>query len=80
MLTSEIQIDEYDLLCCDRNRYGGGVVCYIRNDLSHNVKSYFPSDIENIFFELLLPNTNKPIVVGTIYCPTNQTNYFNENF
>ena len=21
--TSEIQIDKYDLLCCDRNRYGG---------------------------------------------------------
>ena len=80
MLTLEIQIDEYDLLCCDRNRHGGGVVCHIRNDLSYNVKSYFPSDIENIFFELLLPNTNKPIVVGTIYCPTNQTNYFNENF
>ena len=36
---------------------------------------------ENIFFELLLPNT-KPIVVGTIYRPPNQTNFmeiFNEN-
>ena len=78
---SEIQIDEYDLLRCDRNRHGGGVACYIRNDLSYNVKSYFPKDIENIFFELLLPNT-KPIVVGTIYRPPNQTNFmeiFNEN-
>ena len=55
--TSEIQIDEYDLLRCDRNRHGGGVACYIRNDLSYNVKSYFPKDIENIFFEL--PNTMK---------------------
>ena len=54
VLTSEIQIDEYELLRCDRNRHGGGVACYIRND------------IENIFVELLLPNT-KPIVVGTIY-------------
>ena len=81
MPTSEIQIDEYDLLRCDRNRHGGGVACYIRNDLSYNVKSYFPKDIENIFFELLLPNT-KPIVVGTIYHPPNQTNFmeiFNEN-
>ena len=48
--TSEIQIDEYDLLRCDRNRHGGGVACYIRNDLSYNVKSHFPKDIENIFF------------------------------
>ena len=81
MLTSEIQIDEYDLFRCHRNRYGGGVACYIRNDLSYNVKSYFPKDIENIFFELLLPNT-KPIVVSTFYLLPNQTNFmeiFNEN-
>ena len=55
--TSEIEIDECDLLCLDRNRRGGGVACYIRNNLSYNVKSYIPKDIENIFFELLLPNT-----------------------
>ena len=81
VLTSEIQIDEYDFLRCDRNRHGGGVACYIRNDLSYNVQSYFSKDIENIFFELLLPNT-KPIVVGTIYRPLNQTSFmeiFNEN-
>ena len=81
VLTSEIQIDEYDLLCCDRNRHGGGVACYIRNGLSYNVKSYFPKDIENVFFGILLPNT-KPIVVGTIYRPPNQTNFieiFNES-
>ena len=47
--TSEIQIDEYDLLRCDRNRHGGGVACYIRNDLSYNVKSYFPKDRKHIF-------------------------------
>ena len=44
MSTSEIQIDEYDL-CCNRNRHGGGVACYIRNYLSYNVNSYFPKDI-----------------------------------
>ena len=70
--TSEVQPDEYNLLRCDRNRHGGGVLCYIRNDLSYNVKSYFPKDTENIFFELLLPNI-KPIVVATIYRPPNQT-------
>ena len=81
VLTSEIQIDEYDLLRCDKNRHGVGVACYIRNDLSYNVKSYFSKDTENIFFELLSPNT-KPIVVATIYHPPNQTNFieiFNEN-
>ena len=81
MLTSEIQADEYDLLCCDWNRHGGEVACCIGNDLSYNVKSYFLKGIENIFFELLLPNT-KPIVIGTVHRSLNQTNFkeiFNEN-
>ena len=49
MLTSEIQTNGYDLLRCDTNRQGGGVACYIKSELSYNVKSYFPKDIENIF-------------------------------
>ena len=40
VLTSEIQINEYDVLRYDRNRHGGRVACYIKNDLSYNVKSY----------------------------------------
>ena len=74
VLTSEIEINVYGLLCCDRNRHGGGAACYIRIHLSYNVKSDFPKDIENTFLELLLPNT-KPIVVATIYCPPNQANF-----
>ena len=74
MPTSKVQIHEYDLLRCDRNRHGDGIACYIRNDCSYKVKSYFPKDIENIFFELLLPNS-KTIVVGAIYRPPNETNF-----
>ena len=54
---SEILIDNYDLLRCDRNRNGGGVACYIRNDLSYMQKNLFPNDIENVFFEIHLPRT-----------------------
>ena len=74
VLPSEIHIDNYNTLRCDRNRHGGGVVCYMRNDLSCDAKSFFPSEIENIFFELLLPNT-KPIVVGIIYRPPSQSEF-----
>ena len=49
VVISEIQISEYDLLRCDRNRHGGGVACYIRNDLSYNVRSHFPKDIKIYF-------------------------------
>ena len=40
ILSSEIHIDSYNTLCCDRNRHWEGVVCYIRNDLSYDVKSF----------------------------------------
>ena len=81
VLEPEIQIDDYKILRCDRNRHGGGVACYIRNDLSYNIISVFPSEIESVFFEILLPNS-KPITVGTIYRPPNQSNFLevlNEN-
>ena len=81
VLEPEIEIDDYKILWCDRNRHGGGVACYIRNNLSYNIISVFPSEIESVFFEILLPNS-KPITVGTIYCPLNQSNFLevlNEN-
>ena len=49
VLSSKIQIENYGLIRSGRNRHGGGVACFIRNDLSHNTKSFLPSEIENIF-------------------------------
>ena len=66
ILDSEIQIDNYQILRCDRNRKGGEVACYVRNDLSYNEKDFFPEKIENLLFEILLPKT-KPITVRIIY-------------
>ena len=79
---SEILIDDYDLLRCDRNRNGGGVACYVRSDLSYTQKNLFPNDIENVFFAIHLLKS-KPITVGIVYRPPNQTNFIktlNENF
>ena len=53
VLEPEIEIDDHKILRCDRNRHRGGVACYIRNDLSYNIISVFPSEIESIFFEIL---------------------------
>ena len=82
MIAQEINIDNYKILRCDRNRHGRGVACYIRNNLSYNMRndlSYhiiyvFPCKIKNIFFEILLLNT-KPVIVGTIYRPSSQNNF-----
>ena len=46
ILDSEIQIDNYQIIRCDRNRKGGGVACYVRNDLSYIEKDFFREEIE----------------------------------
>ena len=81
VLEPETEIDDYKILRCDRSRHGGGVACHIRNDLSYNIISVSPSEIESVFFEILLPNS-KLITVGTICRPPNQSNFLevlNEN-
>ena len=52
VLSSQIQIENYDLICSDRSRHGGGVACFIRNYLSYNTKSFLASEIENIFIDI----------------------------
>ena len=75
VLEPETQIDDHKILRCDRNRHGGGVACYIRNYLSYNILPVFSREIKCVFFEILLPNS-KPITVGTIYHPPNESNFF----
>ena len=74
VLEQEISLDNYKILRCDRNRHRGGVACYVRNYLSYNILSVFPSEIESIFCEILLPNS-KPITLGTIYCVPNLSHF-----
>ena len=61
----------------DRNRHGGGVACYVRNDISFNVRSDFSDEIENIFFDMLLPKT-KPILVGILYRSPDQSKFLDK--
>ena len=72
--SSEIDIDNYNAFCCDWKRHDRRMVCYIRNDLSCDLKLFFPPEIENIFCELLLPKT-KSIVAGIIYRPPCQSDF-----
>ena len=79
---SDIEIYGYHTLRFDRNRHGGVVACYVRNDLSFTKRNYFPHNIETIFIEIFLPKT-KPMTVGIVYRPASQTNFLettNEHF
>ena len=56
----EIEIEGYSLVRSDRNRKGGGVACYVKEDISFNVRENFSNEIENIFLDILLPNKKRP--------------------
>ena len=72
VLGSEIYIENYEILRFDRNQQGGGVACYIRSDISYKLNYILLYEIESITFDILMPNT-KPIAVGIIYRPQNQS-------
>ena len=66
---SEISIDGYTVLRKDRNRHGGGVCLYIKNNIAFNQRDDLNKDnIETLFVDILLPRY-KPIIVGVCYRP-----------
>ena len=82
ILNSELLISNYVLIRHDRNRHGGGVACYVRKYINYNILDIFPSEVENIFVDVLLPKT-KPFTVGIFYRPPSQNIFLEvitENF
>ena len=49
ILSSELEIEGYDLLRSDRSRRGGGVTCFVKNSISYNQKPNFCFNTESIF-------------------------------
>ena len=43
VLEPEIYTENYKILCFDRNRYGGGVACQIRSDMSYKLNPFLPN-------------------------------------
>ena len=62
---SEVSIPNDSLTRKDRDRKGGGIACYIRRDICFNSQNYLLDKIENISFDLLLPET-KPISIAIV--------------
>ena len=64
VLSSELEIEGYDLVRSDRSRRGG-VACFIKNSISYNCKPNFCINAECIFIELFLPKS-KPVLIGIL--------------
>ena len=71
---AEVNTNGYSIIRNDRNRNGGGVACYIRNDLCFNIKNIFSNSIEHVFFEILIPKV-KPIAIGIFYRLPNENDF-----
>ena len=76
VMSAEVTFNSYSIIRNDGNRNGGGVPCYIRNDLCFNYKNIFSNSIEHVFFEIQMPKV-KPIAIGIFYRPPNENNFLN---
>ena len=68
---SEIQIDNYNLLRCDKNRNSGGVACYI-SDISYVQKDFFQMLSKTLSLKFYCQETT-PITVRIMYTSPSQT-------
>ena len=50
---ADICIVGYSIIQYDRDRRGGGVACYIKNDICFNTKNILSNKIEVIFLHLV---------------------------
>ena len=61
-LSSETELEGYDLVRSDRSRKGEGVACFVKNSISNNRKSHFCFNKESIFIETFL-RRSKPVLI-----------------
>ena len=50
-----VAIDGYNIVQSNRNRGGGGVGSYFKNNICFNLKTCLSNNIGNIFIDLLFP-------------------------
>ena len=76
VLSSEIEIEGYNLVRSDRFRRGGGVACFVKNSILYNGKPNFCNNTESIFIEIFLPKSN-PVLISILYRPTDKYDFVN---
>ena len=76
---NELHIFGYDIIRKDRNRYGGGVVLYVRDNIPFSErKDLISKDLEMVCIEINRPY-NKSLLINAWYRPPNSDiNLFDE--
>ena len=77
-MNEEVNSNGYSIIGNDKNRNGGGVTCYIRNDLCFNIKNSFSNSTKHVFFKIFIRKV-KLSAIGIFYRPPN-TNCFLNTF
>ena len=75
-MSSELEIEGYDLVRSGRSRRGGGVACFVKNSISYNWKPNFCINTESIFIEIFLPKS-KAVLIGILYRPLDKYDFVN---
>ena len=74
---SDIAMDGCNIVQSDRNRKGGGAVCYNRDNICFNMKTSLSNNIENLSIDLMFLET-KAITIGVLYKPPNRTRFLEQ--
>ena len=74
ILSSELEVDGYDLVRLDRSRKGGGVASYIKSSIAYSYKNSFYSPTQSIFVDIFLP-ISEPILLGILYRPPDKSDF-----
>ena len=75
-MSSELEIERYDLVRFDLSRRGGVVACFVKNYISYNRKPNFCINTESIFIEIFLTKS-KPVLIGILYRPPDKYDFVN---
>ena len=78
---NELEIDGYTIIRRDcLSGSGGGVMCYVRNDLNWQRRQDLEvAEVESICIELFITKSS-PIIVMIMYKPPDSSSYLHQNF
>ena len=76
VFSSELELEEYDLVRSDRSQRGGAVACIVKNSIPYNRKHHFCINAKSTFKEIFLPKSIL-VLIGVLYRPLDKRDFVN---